>query len=400
MDKSKLLRLMIVIVALAVVFLTIKHKAFGQQRIIGQDVLALQSKSFNAASFITYSKSGSAFGTLDFTFGASVAPIYSALNSGKFSAYRVHLIDGTCIANGNCGDYSPFRKYTLKSFEAAVSKKDKAVLNFVRDRTSIYCSLQKSFPSVKIYISPVLEHKLGTKAFRILADTVLKTCPGIGLVNNSVTGDGEKYHGALLESHDGFSKPRSIVSFDGLDATDSDIGTWLTKTSGGKISFIWSRLYNCRLQNGWIDPRKRAACPRPRDFELLLHLSDDRGKPPTPTFKCSFSPLIPPRIWKPLAEDTGSKDKRANLPVAIVPGTGKTYAVVTYQGTSLGLLNYFGPFTEKGLNRYYSGTGTGLSGYQMEKKALELSGSSWVYLKQDNSCIGPFVPGIRGGKFR
>lgn len=71
-------------------------------------------------------------------------------------------------------------------------------------------------------------------------------------------------------------------------------------------------------------------------------------------------------------------------------------------GKELGVLGYYGTYSTS-LYRAYSGYGKGTKegGYQLEKKAVEVSGNHFVWIKsQDNRCNGPFVPGRRAGSFR
>ena len=381
------------------VLILIASRVHGQERIFGQDLLAAQHPSFQTTKALLYIPANSALGTLDFTFGTSLSPIIDLLSSGKFNFYRVHIINGPCLANRNCGPYDPIKDYTVESFEAAVLKKDPVIIKFLTDRVKLYCPLRLRFPKVEIRISPMLEHRLGKQAFRILADTTLAACPGVGLVNNAMNGDGEKYKRAWQESHDGYKKPRTLVSFDGFDATDADIAAWRSRTRNGKVSFVWSRVYNCRNNGPFVDPRNRTSCPKERDFDLLAHITDDRGVAPSPKFVCKFEAFKSPYIWKPFAEDTGSTDPRSNLPVALVPLDNRDVELVGQLGKSIGSLKYYGAY-QKGLNRYYSGTSIKLSGYQIEKKIDILNGSPWTWLKQGGRCIGPFVPGRRSGSYR
>ena len=130
---------------------------------------------------------------------------------------------------------------------------------------------------------------------------------------------------------------------------------------------------------------------------MLAHITDFRGSAPSSTLKCTA--LKSPSVWKPLAEDKGTGDIRANLPVAVVALSPKDVTVSDYRGRSVGVLKYYGNYQGK-LNRYYCGTGAKLSGYQFEKKAVKMSESPWTYLIQGKRCIGPFIGGRRGGAYR
>lgn len=389
----------ILISVLAIILVLSTRRAHGQPRVYGQDYLAAQHSKFSVRESLPFLQDNSALGSLDNTFGTSITNIDNLLSSGKFNFYRVHLINSSCVANRNCGRYEIGYGYSLVSLDTAIQKKNSKILKFVFDRSRLYCNFITKYPNIKLLISPILEHRLSVQSYRILADTVLLACPNVQLVNNPITGRGERYKGSLIEAH-ATNVPADIYSWDGTDATDGDIRAWKNKTRKAKIAFVWSRSFNCRTSGGaFVDPRKRDACPSSKTFELTSHITDDQPTTsPTPTFKCNFKPLKSPNIFKVLAEDYPNvKDSRSNLPVAIIPfKPNVAVAVVGVKGHSIAGLTYFGRY-QGSLNRYYSGTGTRLSGYEMQKKALNLNGSPWTYLKQGNQCIGPFLGGRRGG---
>lgn len=62
---------------------------------------------------------------------------------------------------------------------------------------------------------------------------------------------------------------------------------------------------------------------------------------------------------------------------------------------------YFAPYPPN-LSRYYSGLpgAIGLYGYEIADKALKLSGSAFVWIKQGNNYYGPVHPSFRQGYFQ
>lgn len=379
-------------------YFTFTALAHGQ--VIGQDLLAAQHPQFNGTKILPFLQSGSALGVLANTFGNDITPVRNLLSSGKFSYVRVHLANGPGIANRQSGPYEFFYKETFASLESKILKKDKATLQYFRDSSAKYCVLRTEFPATTLLISPVLEHRLGTGAFRIIANEVLSGCPGVQLVNNPVTGKGERYLGAWIEAH-ATSVKADIYSWDGLDASDGDVPRWLKQVSGAKIAFVWSRSFNGRASGGtFVDPRARKNFPSEQTFELLAHITDDRGPIPTPTFQRTFKLFKAPSIFKTLAEDySGVNDARANLPVAILPFAKSDVSVRGINGTSIGNMKYYGSY-QGALNRYYSGTGLKLSGYQMESAVKAKDGSPYSYLCQGKVCFGPIIAGRRGGLMR
>jgi hypothetical protein len=272
----------------------------------------------------------------------------------------------------------------------------------------VYKALSLEFPATKFLISPILEHDLSIRAWRVLADAVLTTWPEVQLVNSP---DGnlsaERYKGAWLERHGTGQAAGSydLVSSDGTDGTDINIDAWIKRVSSAKIIFLWTRGYNCRTQGPWQDPRVRTACPSNDTLNMMVRLPADRG--PIPTFTGKNCKAIVafkgPQIWKPLAEDYGNGDTRSNKPVAITKLGKNSLSILARSGKVIGTLGYYRPFTDKSQSRYYSGYkgGTRKGGATIESLAIKAAASSYVWLRgADGSCAGPFVPGKRQGTFR
>jgi len=372
--------------------------------VLGQDFLAAQSKRFNTQNAAAQLQPGASTGNLDWTFGQKVEKLEPLLQqSPKY--HRTHLINGVCVRNGNCGRYELGWGYSKASFDKAIRQKNQKIIKHVRNRTAIYRGLASRFPGTQFLISPVLEHDLSREAYRVLADTVLEVWPNVQLVNSVNLGiQAERYKGAWVERHgNGVPADTDINSLDGVDATDIDVPKWMRTTNSARILFVWTRLFNCRTNGAFLDPRERTNCPRAFHFEELSHITDDRGNPPgagNPGCN-SVRPFAAPAIWKPLAENKANGDKRADLPVAITPFNAGTLQVLARNGAVVGKLGYYGAF-QNNLFRHYSnwGSGSGVNGYTFEKNAVAQSGSPWVWIKAGGKCMGPFVPGRRAGSFR
>jgi hypothetical protein len=215
-------------------------------------------------------------------------------------------------------------------------------------------------------------------------------------------GRGEKFLGAWIEHHGQNPHPGvDISSLDGMEGTDINVSKWLKNTKANKITFFWSRMYNCRNLGSFQDPRKRTSCPAAAHFEQFAHVMDLRPNVPSATLPCNVKPFKAPFIWKPLAEDKGTFDSRSNYPVAILPGKPSFYALMGAKGKRVGKLGFYGRF-KGNLNRYYSGwkPGKRKTGYFFEKKAFDTQGSPYVWLRKKKSCYGPLIPGIRQGVYR
>lgn len=367
----------------------------------GQDYLAAQLPAFkigNAAAIPT----GSAVGSLDTTFGSSLEPIRTLLNIVKPSYYRVHLINGPCIRNRNCGKYEIGYGYSKENFSKALESRNPKILGYLKQRTLAYKNLSLGFPTTGFLVSPVLEHNLSGKAFAVAADAVKSVWPEVQLVNSPMAaGPAARYLGAWIERHG--SQPQrdaDIVSTDGASADQIDMAAFLKRTSQAKIVMVWTGSYNCRVPE-WQDPRIRKACPTASTMELMPHLFDPTPPPPPLSFSgCrKISAFKAPDIWKPLAERHLNPDPRQELPVLITKGFGKeNISVISSTGQKIGSLGYYGTYLTQGF-RYYSGYvgGSKQSGYTFQKNSGSLP---WVWLQQGNSCKGPLVPGRRQGLMR
>lgn len=399
MIKNSLFR-----VALVIIFLLCLPSASLAQALIGQDYLGLLSTKFPHAEVKHVLPKGMPIGVLDITFGSEISLLDSIVSNNTPKYLRVHFLNNTCVRNRNCGTYEPLYGYTLSSLEAAILRKDAKILDPLKRRVRLYKSLAERHLETKFLPSPILEHNLKNPAWRILADAVLEVWPNAQLVNSPMRGvAAESYKGAWVEKH-GSPAERSgkTYSLDGSDASDINIGAWVRDTKGAIISFTWTRSYNLRTQGDtWVDPRDRTAASTRRILEEMLHITDAAPAKPTPTFRCSFKPFDNTFIWKPLSEDKGTGDVRANYPVLIAKPLAKPAVLVDYKGRAVAKLGYYGKYID-GRNRYYSKYtgGSGLGGYQIQQKALAQSGSPYTYYKVGNTCYGPILTGRRQGSYR
>lgn len=392
---TDILALVTSLAALILIFVGVSRA----ERKIGHDFLGAQQKNFRVSNVIGPIE---ATGHLDWTFGVDTTKVRILLEKATPRVHRVHLLNTVCVRNGNCGVYEPLHGFSINSLNKAIENKNKNILNHVRARTSIYRNFFAQFPGIKPLLSPALEHNLTSKAYRVLADTVLEVWPDVQLVNSPLSGHGERYRGAWIEAHG--STPNldaDINSTDGTDVTDIDVDKWLERTKNERITFAWTRSYNCRHQGDFEDPRKRTSCPKKYQFEELYHITDRRA--PAPQFTGKNCPkrisFAPPFIWKPFAEDGSNIDKRANYPVAITKYKTNPLLVLAHNGVKVGELAHYGNY--QNLERHYSNyqNGSGVNGYAFEKRAAAL-GSPWVWVKGGNECAGPFVPGRRAGVYK
>ena len=371
--------------------------------VIGQDYLALQSKYFAKQGAMQFLAGPVATGNLDNTFSSDTAPVATLLSVVQPKFHRVHLIDGPCIRNNNCGPYEIGKGFNKVTFSQALERGNPKIISYLKARALEYKVLSDRFPGVQFLVSPELEHDLSIKAFRNAADAVLSVWPNAQLVNCPDGGVAiERYKNALIERHGSApQRDADVVSLDGADATDIDIAAFLKRTSGAKVVFLWTAGYNCRTQL-WEDPRARQNCPSNSTFELMAHLKDPVPAAPAdkPNGCKTLVPFRNPDIWKPLAE-YAPKDPRSFLPVMISKFPKGALNIVAKNGVKVGSLGFYATYLDKGF-RWYSGFNGGSKdgGYSFQKKAQTVSGSPYVYAQVGNQCKGPFLPGRRQGLYR
>lgn len=370
-----------------------------------QDLLALQHPKFNATAASNNIPVGTSIGILDHTFGDSLANVILILDKIHPRYFRVHFINTVCVRNANCGSYEYGYKHTIQTFDKAIKNRERKILVPFRERVKLYKQLSLTRPTTGFIVSPALEHDLSKESYRILADEVLNTWPDVRLSNSVNLGNyAERYRGAWIERH-GASTPSDtdIVSTDGTEVTDININAFKTRTRSAKIRAAWTRGHNCRDNSGnFIDPRQRQTCAGRGILEGVAHIFDNRGNAPAFAGNADCKSFRSPDIWKPLADDHGIGDTRANKPVVITsafrPGG---LNVITKDGKKVGQLGFYGTFSGGGF-RWYSGTsgGDSASGYAYEKRSKAVSGSPYVWLQQGSRCRGPIVTGMRQGAYR
>lgn len=369
-------------------------------RMIGHDLLGVQHPRFDYQAAARQIAPGSPLGFLDVTFGDSLAAPEHLIRAVNPAIVRPHLGNTVCVRNNNCGPYEPWGRRNVQQLSQAIEARDAAILGHIKHRANLWKQLAAKYPKTLFVVSPALEHNLTPAAYRVLADAVLEIWPNGQLVNNAMSGQGERYKGAWVEAHTNNPQPGEISSLDGTELMDIDINGWLGRTTGNKITFRWTRGYNCRNQGNFVDPRNRNECPSEAQISSYEHSTDVLPPPMTAGFPCN--PIDTNTIWKPLAEDKGSGDGRRNKPVLIAQLGSGNVTLVAVNGQEVGKLAYYGMFTDGRRGRYYSGMGGGSNktGYELQEAAVGVSGSPYVYARGGGKCIGPFVPGRRQGDYR
>ncbi len=344
---------------------------------------------------------------LDWTFGNDTQNLELLLNTGKVAAWQVDIYNGPCINpwNSNCGSYEPHAGLSRDQFRAKWERGGEEQTSWFRDRVRTYCDLFKRHPGTRLQISPILEHTLSREAWNNMAANVRDVCPSAELVNNNV--QDQYYPDVLNETHNRQHNAPvgSLFSYDGNETMDSNVPAEYARMKDRVSKFyIWSWTYNGRCTNsGFVDPRNRSRWPNKAmlaDLFFVGNVASGRVQAgPTPA-----APISHPRLWKPWADDHCDGNPRNNKPVYLTPWNGNQIDILgADRSTVITSLKYAGRFGhDNNISTYRSGIpgSTNRHASEIADKAVELTGSPWVYLREGSAVYGPFHPSMRQGYFR
>lgn len=339
----------------------------------GLDLLGIASKNWDMKATLNAFPQGWALGLFaDETFGPlAVKNTTKLLATGKVEAVRVHL-------NWDSKHGLP----SLKKIKKLAPK---------------WQALAVNYPTIHFYISPTCEYDSTSKsAVKEMLDLTASICTSCTIVQTP-SGKGVIVDGYVIEKHGkAVAKPGEIVSYDGGKGGeglfDIDAAKWIASNSNAAICFAWAPLFNMAEAHNTLPPNKRTASPSAGYITSLVRLFDFPGVAPTPSF--AVTPLKKPLLYKSHAEDSPGVDPRNNRPLMILKEKLSSVDIVVSSGKKIATMKYFGAFPPN-LQRYYSGTGTKLYGYQIADLANKTSGSPWVWIKAGNKHYGPIQPVFR-----
>lgn len=350
---------------------------------IGFDGLGLAHDLFPVKAFTEIIPTGSAIGVFDSAnaFGPVLIKLRKVLDSGKFPVARIHAHWGG----------SEHRIVPMEVLENKLPK---------------YEELARDYPTVSIMISHSCEYKEeAASKIKERVDLIRLLAPSCVPVNS--VWQGPTTPSVVTERHGNIKvKAGDIVSFDGTNAYDCDIEKWKQENNNALICFLWGYRFNLRqlTKPGQTPPLpdERSAAPSPDYIKSIVRLSQPIGEPEIPLFLDDVTPIEKLLLWKSHSEDSqGSNDARANKPVFICPVNKPSLDIVTWDNKTIGKLKYGGEFNGN-FHRYYSGLpgAIGKYGFEIGLKALNKSGSEWIWIKSKNKFWGPINPSFRKGYFR
>lgn len=316
-----------------------------------------------------------ALGTLAGTFGSPFEYQDELLATGKVSAWRTHLGNGTCKRNNNCGpgEFGPYDLKTLKK------------------RAERYYALKLKYPGIPCFLSPYLEHDEKDKNLvNAWVALLRKTAPQCQVVISAFTGYVPP--GVIIEKH-GNTNTAAIVSNDGTSLFDANMtydgGASQTepryryRTNGSMIVFGWVNRCNLRVsgEKVFVPPlQRKAKLTRDNMQQITRLLKPVEGIPqssmcPTP------ARIKDPELWKTNSEDYANGDVRGDRPLFITKKKVDSYSLHSMSGTKIGCTGSGSPYSGGGF-RHYVGSCSGDSAVTLMNK----SGSEWGLAKGGGSC--------------
>lgn len=313
---------------------------------VGFDFLGIKSPAWNCramlAPLMTLPGQVPVGAFIDNTFGTSDACLRALLSSGRVYAFRAHFV---------------WSNHQAVSLATSIHW------------ATYFNQLALAYPDIAFFPSDICEHSMtaAQSAARHAQLQPYLTAPNIKTWVDSGTKFADP--AAIRECH-GPTNPCTAKSLDGQSAVDIDVERF--KQTGTLYSLLWTRAYNCRKKDDdKTPPNRRVDCPTQDQFNLMTRYFYPMPGVPSPQ-------LSGGEISKPEAENYGGckPNTRDCRPVYILhiknPSGVRIYAA---NGSPICWAKYGGPFTVRGLYRYYLGLGCQLSAFPLGQSAEGRAGS-------------------------
>lgn len=272
----------------------------------------------------------------------------------------------------------------------------------VRSRAKKLRRLIATYPKVKWYVVPLIEHRLNEGQWLPFAKVVEEELKGLQfeVVNSPDVRAGFVSRKYLNEYHGGDIRPRRggrfAFNFDGTQQVDADIEAYKANYRGAEYFLLWNCQCNGNRIMGEKKPRKtRVHWPTPEQADSWIYQTQERGIVSIPRgwiYKShSDQHTVPP----------SGKDQK---PVWITPVSEK-HAFIELRaanGQVIDRARYFGTFNDKATkkvigHRYYHTDW----GYKLAEKAKRIQGGNpVVQVWAGGKRIGVVNPAFRSGSFR
>ncbi len=272
------------------------------------------------SSFAKYSTQY-AVGIFAEAFGDAYSTVEAALKKGTLHI-RIHLIWSDTHSFGD-KDISKIKKLSAK-----------------------YNKLALKYPNSLVYLSPFCEHNLSNPDKYL--DIVKSDAPNCVVVNTPWKGKlSNKY---INEVHGDHAKPNGIYlySFDGTEATNSDVEKYKKKYADAEIFFMWTGRFNLN----WSENDKTSRPQRIKEANLRKPSKDMIDSIAYLFSIKGFYSLDKKSLLKSHSEKHNAADTKGDKLLIITPAKVKEL-ILKRNGKVIGKLSYYGSYVD-GRYRYYA----------------------------------------------
>jgi hypothetical protein len=307
------------------------------------------------------------------TFGDAAKFIDALCSTGKVSEFVIHLATF---------DYD--HSYDIKPNMPGLLK-DAARMN----------ALSLKHPNVVFLLSPFCEHNHKAAVMVPVFEQLKKAAPNCSFVNSVWLG--QPVPGIITEVHVSNDRtppaPRGefTISYDGCgNMTGRDLPADFRKYAGARHIRWWGTRCNGKSQkDGKIDIPSRKNWPD--SSYLKAHNASMGAREGTLTWPKSA-------LWKPLAEDTGNADAKANHAMCIIETKATEALVLDRNGKVIDKMRRLGNFDLNGkkCGRFYSSKWA----YQLGDIAMRNTGSREIQVKAGGVKLPLTDADLRSGMFR
>lgn len=331
----------------------------------GLDLLGIAHKNWKIAPTLALFPDGFALGCFARTFGDAMPRVRQFLDSGKVSAFRLQA----WWDNAHRIADMVYLKKELPRWE----------------------SLAKQYPHIPFYISHSCEYsEKNRKEVIRRVSLVQNLCPSCKVVQTPmhspvVKGVGfVEWHGSKAQA-----KAGQIASTDGNEICQMNSAKWMQDNAAAELVFGWNAEFNGRHAHTTEPPMARDSFPNGKYVQATIRQMMPKGVMPVPQFEArNFKGK---ELYKVMAEDQKG-DPRSNKPVIMLSKKVSSLDLVTFDNQVVTTFKLFPDPIPHSLERYYS---PGLWGYEIAKKAYDLSGSEFVWIKAGKEFVQGLHPAFR-----
>lgn len=280
-----------------------------------------------------------------------------------------------------------------------------APLEALKRRLPFWARFAEAWPNVDFLMSPTCEYSPNTTREELIQRVkLIKQVAPRWKVVLSPMGRAVTIPGYIVERHGpGGCGKGEASSWDGQSCYDYDVAAWKRKTRQAVYRMWWGLRDNLaesiKDKNDkpiFIPCPNRTATPNDSYHESVNVFSDPvEPEPVSPFPPGTVRKFSKPRLYKTHAEDMSGDGPRDNRPLIIVEAFDSHANVVACNGVSITTFPRFNDTKPHQLERYYSGLGNKLWGWQIANIAKRVSESPYVWFIVNGIPYGPVHPVYR-----